>query len=120
MNKLIKIYNRLYSFFAYNLFLYANFILLFTFILNFEIGVMFYLAIKLLLAYFLIGIGGYFLNDLFDKQKDKLVNKFNITTILNEYLIIVMIIALWGIGYYLVYSISFLASLMIFVLFLAL
>lgn len=110
MNNLLKIYNRIYSFAAYNLLLYANFILLFIFLLNIKSVLIIPLSIKLLSAYFLGGIGGYFINDLFDQKADKLVNKFNITTIINQYLLSFVILLVWTVAFFLIYSISKKAS----------
>lgn len=113
MNNFHKIYKRLYSFCAYNLLLYANFLLLFGLAANLQANSILTIAMKLLPAYLLVGISGYFLNDLFDKKADELSNKFNITTIINKYLLVFIIIFLGLIGYYLLFTISKKASIVI-------
>ena len=106
MNNFYKIYKRLYSFCAYNLLLYANFLLLFGLAANLQANSILAIAMKLLPAYLLVGISGYFLNDLFDKKADEISKKFNISTVINKYLLVFVIIILGFIGYYLLLTIS--------------
>lgn len=113
MNNLLKIYKRLYSFCAYNLLLYANFLLLFSLAANLNATIILTIALKLLPAYLLVGIGGYFINDLFDKKADELSDKFNITTILNKYVVLFIILLFGFIGFYLLFTISKRASIIL-------
>lgn len=106
MNNFYKIYKRLYSFCAYNLLLYANFLLLFSLAANLQANSILTIAVKLLPAYLLVGISGYFLNDLFDKKTDEISKKFNISTVINKYLLVFIIIILGFIGIYLLLTIS--------------
>lgn len=117
MNTLLNIYRRVYSFCVYNLFLYANFLLLFIFLFNLNIDLIKLISIKLLPAYLLVGIGGYFFNDLFDQRGDKLVNKFNVANVINKYLLSFIIISLWILGLLLIHSISEQASYLLIVQF---
>lgn len=120
MNNLIKIFQRIYSFCIYNIFLYTNFLLLFAFVSNINLELTIIIAMKLLPAYLLIGIGGYFLNDLFDQKADRLAKKFNVTSLLNKNLLTLIIIGLWFIGFYFVYTLSVKASLFLIMQFIAL
>lgn len=120
MNSLHKTYNRLYSFCAYNLFLYANFLLLFGLALNINVKIISTISMQLLPAYLVVGIGGYFLNDLFDIKADEVSNKFNITKIINKYLLLFIILSLGFLGFYLLFTISKQASLVLIVQFLLL
>lgn len=113
MNNFHKIHKRLYSFCAYNLLLYANFLLLFGLASNIHINSILSTAIRLLPAYLFIGISGYFLNDLFDKKADELSNKFNITKIINKYVLLFLILIFGFIGYYLLFTISKKASIVL-------
>nr|WP_315164655.1 UbiA family prenyltransferase [uncultured Flavobacterium sp.] len=113
MNNLLKIHKRLYSFCAYNLLLYANFLLLFGLAANLNATIIHTIALKLLPAYLLVGISGYFLNDLFDVKADELSNKFNITTILNKYVVLFIILFFGLMGFYLLFTISKQASLVL-------
>lgn len=113
MNNLLKIHKRLYSFCAYNLLLYANFLLLFSLAANLNATIIHTIALKLLPTYLLVGISGYFLNDLFDVKADELSNKFNITTILNKYVLLFIILFFGLIGFYLLFTISKQASLVL-------
>lgn len=113
MNKIFKIYHRLYSFCAYNLFLYANFLLLFGLALNINFGVIQSIAMLLLPAYLLVGVGGYFLNDIFDEKSDTITQKFNLTTIVNRYLLLLIIIVFWSFGFFLIAEISSKASILL-------
>ncbi|RKS99666.1 UbiA family prenyltransferase [Flavobacterium sp. 123] len=113
MNNLLKIHKRLYSFCAYNLLLYANFLLLFSLAANLNATIIHTIALKLLPTYLLVGISGYFLNDLFDVKADELSNKFNITTILNKYVVLFIILFFGLIGFYLLFTISKQASLVL-------
>lgn len=106
MNNLHKIYQRLYSFCAYNLLLYANFLLLFGFALHINNEIIITIATKLFPAYLLIGIGGYLLNDIFDIRADTLSEKFNITNLIKPYLVLILILFFWLSGFYLIYSTS--------------
>jgi len=113
MNNLLKIQKRLYSFCAYNLLLYANFLLLFGLAANLNATIILTIALKLLPAYLLVGIGGYFLNDLFDEKADELSNKFNITKIINKYVVLFIILFFGLIGFYLLFTISKQASIVL-------
>ncbi len=113
MNNFYKIYKRLYSFCAYNLLLYANFLLLFGLAAKLPVTLLLTIAIKLLPAYLLVGISGYFLNDLFDKKADKLSNKFNITNIIHKYALVFIIMLLGFLGFYLLLTISKKASIVL-------
>ena len=70
MNNFNNIYKRLHSFCTYNLLLYANFLVLFGIALNITTETIITIAKILLPAYLLVGIGGYFMNDLFDQKQD--------------------------------------------------
>jgi 4-hydroxybenzoate polyprenyltransferase len=93
--------------------LYANFLLLFSLAANLNATIIHTIALKLLPTYLLVGISGYFLNDLFDVKADELSNKFNITTILNKYVVLFIILFFGLIGFYLLFTISKQASLVL-------
>lgn len=86
--------------------LYANFLLLFGFALSIENVTIISIAIKYFPAYLLVGIAGYFLNDLFDIKADALSNKFNSTNIIPPFVLLILILTFWSCGFYLIYSIS--------------
>ncbi len=120
MNNFNSIYKRLYSFCAYNLFLYANLLLLFVLALNITIESIVTISKILFPAYLLVGIGGYFLNDLFDEKQDFLSKKFNFTRIINKYLMVLTISLFWFLGFYLIHSLSKNASFLLVIQFLLL
>lgn len=93
--------------------LYANFLLMFGLALNINTALIIGIATVLFPAYLLIGISGYFLNDLFDIKADNIANKFNITQIIDKYLVLLLILFSSALGFYLIYSISREASLIL-------
>jgi 4-hydroxybenzoate polyprenyltransferase len=93
--------------------LYANFLLLFGLAAKIPLAIIIAIAIKLLPAYLLVGISGYFLNDLFDKKADALSDKFNITNIINKYALVFIIILFGLLGFYLLFTISKKANLVL-------
>lgn len=113
MNKWLALYKRLYSFSAYNVFLYANFLLLFT--ISFDLEFLYLQIVKLLTAYFITGVAGYFINDFFDIEKDKTSGKFNITNLFHRHLVLLLIIILLVIGFLILKSISEIAFYILFV-----
>lgn len=117
---LIRIFNRFHSFITYNLFLYANYILLFAFIFDFPVLFLKNIVLHILPSYLIVGVGGYFLNDLFDQKEDRMVNKFNITTIINKYFLLLLIGIIWTIGFLFIYNISQRASLLLIIQYFAL
>jgi len=104
MNKWRSLYKRLYSFSAYNLFLFTNFSLLF--IVSYNLEFLLPQIFKLLIAYFTVGVAGYFINDFFDIEKDRISNKFNILNLFNKIWVCVFVIILIFFGLLIVKSIS--------------
>lgn len=120
MNNFNNIYKRLHSFCTYNLLLYANFLVLFGIALNITTETIITIAKILLPAYLLVGIGGYFMNDLFDQKQDFLSKKFNVTQIINNNLLILSIVLFWFLGFNLIYSHSKITSFLLGIQFLLL
>jgi hypothetical protein len=104
MHKLIDLYNRINSFVAYNMLLFANFSLLL--IICFDLPFLIPKIYILISAYLFIGLAGYFINDYFDIDKDRLSNKFNVTHIINKYWVILAIVTFIAIGLQLVTLVS--------------
>jgi hypothetical protein len=104
MRKLIDLYNRINSFVAYNMLLFANFTLLL--VICFDLPFLIPKIYVLLSAYLFIGLAGYFINDYFDIDKDRLSNKFNVTRIINKYWVLLAIVTFIAIGLQLVTLVS--------------
>lgn len=102
----LKIYNKSNWFFIVLMFLYANFLLLFVFALNINPKPIISLSPQLLSIYTLMLIGGFCIHDIGDQKADRLANKFNFTLLLNKYILFIIAIITWTLGFYLVYSIS--------------
>ncbi len=90
--------------------MYANYLMLFGLSYQIDSNSIIKIAQSLIPAYVLIGIGGYFMNDLFDIKADLYSNKFNITNLINKYLVSIIILILWSIGFYLIWNLSAIAS----------
>ena len=84
--------------------LFANFSLLL--IICFDLPFLLPKIYVLLCAYLFIGLAGYFINDFFDRDKDKLSNKFNVTHIINKYWVLLAIVTFIAIGIQLVKLVS--------------
>ncbi len=104
MRKIISLYKRLNSFITYNIFLYANFSLLFA--ISFGLEFLVPQIYILIVAYFVIGIAGYFINDFFDIAEDRISGKFNITSLIDKKWVLVLIFSCFGLGLFLVKLLS--------------
>jgi 4-hydroxybenzoate polyprenyltransferase len=104
MKKIISLYRRLNSFVTYNIFLYANFSLLFA--ISFGLEFLVSQIYILIVAYFFIGIAGYFINDFFDVADDRISGKFNITSLISKKWVLVLIFSCVVIGLNLVKLLS--------------
>lgn len=107
MNSSIKqVVKRFRSFITYNMMLYVNFLLLLALLLDDNIYAVTITFVPVLLAYFLVGIGGYFLNDIFDAKADSIALKFNITNIVKPWLVWLLIAITWAIGLVLIMKVA--------------
>lgn len=114
MNIPIKqIVQRLRSFITYNMMLYVNFLLLLALLLDVNLYAVTITFMPILLAYFLVGIGGYFFNDIFDAKADSIALKFNITNILKPWLVWLLIAITWAIGLVLVMKVTTMLALLL-------
>lgn len=100
-----QIYQRLRSFITHNVMLYANFLLLFAVLFNTNIYQIVIGFVPIFIAYVFVGIGGYFLNDIFDFKQDITAKKFNITKIISPTIVVVIIIICWATGIILVHTV---------------
>src|SRR5690606_8357795 len=97
-------YKRLRLFLKYHLMLFANHILFFFFINEKAIDAK--ITFSLLVSYVLIGMGGFLLNDFYDREADIKAGKINSTTKINKYLFWAILILLWFISALILYNLS--------------
>lgn len=120
MSNVIKIYQRVIPWLGYNMFLYANFILLFVFVLNIPLASITTFSPSLLIVYLLMILGGYFIHDLFDQKEDKSVDKFNILLVVKSRVVMIMIAFFsWSLSFYMLFLVSPIASMVLLIQYLA-
>ncbi|MCF8446456.1 MAG: UbiA family prenyltransferase [Bacteroidia bacterium] len=98
MQAIQHIYNRVRSFVTYNFMLYCNYFVLFVLAFSLSKNEAINNFLPILVAYLLVGIAGFLLNDFWDKEKDQLAGKPNITNHLKPKILIGLIAGILLIG----------------------